>query len=389
MFLKTKIKEFSITAGILFIGISGHCTPDMTAASWSGSLGAGTTITMTVTGAGATGPTMVIYESFENGVVGSSMTNGTAASYTGSWSTPTIAGFGPVYSTTEKFSGSKSMASDMTTNPPLNGGEFYNQIFLSSATQVLICTDWKLTGDWPGYCGSGSNMKFNWLMFGNLTTNTDLYQGFSASACNIPSGSVIDSNNLSQTPKFFSANISTTSDVGGSSSGWHQRCEYINGKAPGDVRFYEIGSTGTVRISYSTTSLALPFLDDPESLNGYWDRIHVPGFGRLTAGTVWYHDNIYVSTGTAAAAHVWIMDASTIFTSTKWALLKPVTWSDTSITAMIPTNSFSNGASAYIYICDSSFVCNTTGFLVTMGVTQGSSPGTSYQGLGLQGVIIR
>lgn len=384
MLIKAKI-AFSLLVWILFSSVLGYCTPSITNATYSGTLAVGTTITITGASFGATGPTVVIHESFENGVVGSSMTNLTAASYVGNWSTPTLTTNGPLYSNVEKFSGSQSMVTDMSLGA--NGGEFYNQVFLSSATQVFICTDWKLTGDWPGYGGTGANMKFNWIMNGNSTTDTDLYHGFSASGSNLPVGSVYDGNDGTFT-KNFTANLSTTSSVAGSTQGWHQGCEWIDGLNQGDMRFYDLSSTGTFRIAYTTTALTTPFFFDVGNQHTFWDRIHIPGFGRVMPGTKWYHDNIYVSTGSAAAAHIWLTDQPTIFNSTKWVVLKPVSWADGTVTAMLPTSTFSSQA-GYVQICDASFVCTPTGFQVTVGAAQITTPSTSikvFSGLSLKGI---
>lgn len=67
----------------------------------------------------------------------------------------------------------------------------------------------------------------------------------------------------------------------------------------------------------------------------------------------------------------------------------PSTWSDTSITAYINTSGFSDGAQAYLYVCDSNNSCNSAGFPVTVGASQtvvATNPSTLIKGISAKGV---
>lgn len=365
----------SLFMGISVFGFIGSAmaAPDVTNSTWTASLGAFSTMTISGTAFGATKPTVAIYESFENGTLGNGMPNGTSASYVGHWSTPTASGNGPKYSNVEKYSGSQSMVVDMSLGS--DGGDFYNLIDLSSTTKFLICEDWKLTGNWPGYGVSGSNMKFDWVQWNLSTTNTDLYPGFGVSGSNIPSSSYLDSNDSTNygdhPPYTLGASLSTTSAPSGSPLGWHHFCLGIDGVG-GAVRFYDKPDVGAWHLNRST-DLAIPILLDTNMQHTYWTLITEPGYGRVSVGVRWYKDNIYVATGTAAFAEAYLTDQASITTSNELIPLKVITWSDTQITAMIPTNNLTAG-SAYVVICDASFNCDPTGFRIDYGQTSGNTP---------------
>lgn len=339
---------------------------------FSGDANEGSSVSLSGTSFGANGPTLVLLDRMEGGVAGSSITTGgsSVADY-GQWAGVTASTCAPIYSTTEKFSGSQAMYTDGTCGT--NGGELYARVSLSSATKVFYCFDWKTVGNWHGYgSSSGDNVKFAWLTFNNDTTDTDYYYAYTgpASAGNPPNQWLFDGNDGSVT-KFFSFNTSTTSAASGSSEGWKQNCVWLEGDGNSNIQFWEIGSTGTVRIAYSTSALATTVLGDPTQQHTYWTDQRFPGFLRLEADgttTAFYQDNIYVSTGNAsAAAHIWLMDQSTLFTSTKWALQEPQVWSDTSISFKFRRGPFTNGQTAYLYVCDANFSCNTDGYPVTVG----------------------
>jgi hypothetical protein len=381
------MKKLFFTAFFLSVGWASvaHAVPDITNVTYSGTLAAGTTVTITLTGGGATGPTLVMLDTFESGVNGSSIAAASAGDY-GDWDA--VGSSAPLYTTSNYYSGSKSLMvqSDWTSN----GGSWYAELNLSSATNVFWCIDWSIDGNWPGYYntsgGSGVNNKFGWLMYDNTTTNTDLYYAYLNSSTNTaPNSWLFDSNDSLAATKTFLFNTSTTTAANPKpETDWHNNCVWINGLAPGDMKFIDRTSSGTMRVAYSTTNLAVPFLSEPTIQQTHWKLQHFPGYLRNDpsgSGQRFYQDNIYVATGTAAAAHIVMFNAPRLQQATKRVILKPITWSDTSITAMLPTTVFSN-ETAYITVCDSTFVCDDSGYAVTVGSAQGggSSGGASSTG---------
>lgn len=354
-------------------------SPTLSTAAWSGTLVEGDTVTVTLTNGGGTGPNIAIFDNFENGVVGSSISTVANSATFAQWSGLTSSTCGPRYSTTEKYSGSKSMYSDMGCIDPApsgNGGELYAYVDFSSSTEIMVCNDWKITGDWPGYGGTGANMKMNWIQYGHSTVDTDLYRGFSASGSTPPTGSVYDGNDSSFT-KNFTINITSTSAPAGSPEGWKSTCEYIRGVAPGTIRFEETArDTGLFRVGYSTNNLAVPFFDDPGNTHTYWTSVHIPGYGRITPGTGWYHDNVYVATGTGgtAQARVYVMDTATFTASAVRAMGRVVSWTDSSIQFVFHQSRLPTNGTGYLFVCNKAGLCNDTGLQITLGDGESATP---------------
>lgn len=394
MKLKLSTALFAAITAALLTFLPEIARPANTVSSLSGEAITNSTITLSGT-FDASGPTVVLFDNFESTTAGVHVEYGLPASFVGNWSTSTTSGNSPIVSTTRNFGGTQSMCNDMTLGA--NGGEFYAQVFLSSATQVLVCNDWALIGDWPGFAGTGANMKFNWYMFGNSTTDTDLYRGFSASGSVVPTGSVYDGNDTSIT-KSFTANITTTTNTG-ARDGFHQTCEWIMGLAPGTMHYTEISATGTYKLAYTTTSVASPYLSDAGSQHGHWDRVHIPGFGRVMVNpTQWCHDNVYVATGTNAAARVFIADSTSQYAITKWAMAYPYFWDSSTIRIRVNTGPFANGETAYVWVCDNTDACATNAsYPITIGSTNytnqsslpTAAPGTSSSQLSTGNGILK
>jgi len=85
-----------------------------------------------------------------------------------------------------------------------------------------------------------------------------------------------------------------------------------------------------------------------------------------------YFAGIYLDT---SFARILIGNAATLTGSTTFRELQiPSAWADTSITATINQGGFSNGATAYLYVFDSTGTANATGYPITFG--SGSSDTT-------------
>ena len=382
--------------GFLFLsGISGYCAPSISNVTYSGTLAAGTTVTITGT-AFSTGPLVAIYDTFEYGTANSSITAGAVADY-GDWDGVTTDTCAPVYTTSDYYSGSQSIVTYSDCQPNL--GEAYAELRFSSATNVFMCMDWLIVGDWPGYyntgAGSGVNNKFGWLMYNNSTTNTDFYFAyFNSSTHTAPNSYGYYSNDASPYSKTFSFNASTTSADPRTEADWHMNCSWVNGLPPGDIKFVDRTSTGTFAVRYTTTNLTTPFLSEPANQQTYWTLAHFPGYLRNDpkgSQQKFHQDNIYVSTGTGAAAHAVMFDQPYLHASTKRVILKPVTWTDTEITATLLSHAFSDGA-AYFSVCDAQWICDDTGYAVTIGASQaaGASGASSTQkGITTKGVTFK
>jgi hypothetical protein len=79
-----------------------------------------------------------------------------------------------------------------------------------------------------------------------------------------------------------------------------------------------------------------------------------------------YIDDVYMD---KYFARIMLGDAATYAGSSKRTPLIPKTWSDTSVTAYFHQGNWSNGATAYVYVCNDSNECNATGYSVTLATT--------------------
>lgn len=391
------------TLGLLILLIPEIAHPAPVPATFAGDATEGSTSTLLGTSFGSLSGTKVIYDRFEAGVAGSSITvGGSSVADYGAWTSITSSTCGPVYVSDESYGyGSQAMMSPggcRASSP--NGGEKYVRVNFSSATQVFYSLDWKTRGDWHGYTNTtdGVNIKMGWLSHANSTTDTDYYWGYQNTNLNTaPDQFIFTGNDLGKS-KFFNFNSSTSSLAPGSEDDWKHVMIRINGLSPGQIEFWDFNSTGTLRLTYSTNS-AIPILEDPAMTNTHWTDIRFPGFLRLeTPGSTvanMYHDNLYLSTG--PPTHVAITDSPNLFSSTKFVTQEVLSWTDTAIQIRFRQGPFTAGQTVYFYVWDSNHDYNTTSVAsMTVGSSTGAStigsppPGTANSQLspnGLRGIF--
>ena len=116
-----------------------------------------------------------------------------------------------------------------------------------------------------------------------------------------------------------------------------------------------------------------------------WDYVWLMGFDRggtsPTNPTV-YMDQIYIDN---TRARVMIGNASTYAASGHFEMQPPTAWNSNgqSVTATVNQGSFANGATAYVYVVDSTGAVNANGYAVTFGSGGGgdTTPPASPTGL--------
>jgi hypothetical protein len=96
-----------------------------------------------------------------------------------------------------------------------------------------------------------------------------------------------------------------------------------------------------------------------------WNTMNVAGWAGGTGYVV--YDDYYLATGPNSQARVGIGDAPTYAGSKNIALLTPVSWSDSTITAVVRKGSFSNLSNVFFYVTDANGNVNANGLL---GCTQ-------------------
>lgn len=332
----------------------------------SGSVSNGNTITISGSGFGATQPNIVIFDDFELGTNGGTLSDKVVNAQIGTWmekiyyNTP----YFPVYSNSYKNSGNLSMKSDWNIGaegasiryvvPTVSG--YPNRWFISF--WQYLPTDKNVPGATGPY---GANWKFWWLME-NQNVYTMDYVGATGSAnlgnlypvCHLNGTSDRACLGYSNVPfakgrwARFDVNIVGSTSSSGSVQGWFMdsaQARYSLGLATGKT--LNSGATG-------------------------WNYIRFPGFGRYDTNSATYMDDIYIATGNGAQARVEIGNNSTYSACTNLAISTPTSWSDSSIQATIRQGSFQGGSQAYLYIIDANGNVNAQGYPITIGGSSGT-----------------
>lgn len=140
--------------------------------------------------------------------------------------------------------------------------------------------------------------------------------------------------------------------------------------ADGQFHIYYIGPQGS--LNGSTTS----WKTDSANAAGHPEQLSLqddPSNGTAD-GHVCY-DDILVEQGTWARAEVMDRNTYTSASLTKSNPIVPITWSDTSITAYFHAAGFSEGETAYVFVCDNSNSCSS-GYQIQIGGSFSSDKAT-------------
>jgi hypothetical protein len=97
--------------------------------------------------------------------------------------------------------------------------------------------------------------------------------------------------------------------------------------------------------------------------NYVW-KVGVDSGGNSPQAQTSYIDDIYIDN---TFQHVVIGNASTYSASTHFEVQPPTSWSATSAAVTVNQGSFANGASAYLYVKDSTGAVNSNGYSITFG----------------------
>jgi hypothetical protein len=111
----------------------------------------------------------------------------------------------------------------------------------------------------------------------------------------------------------------------------------------------------------------------------YFTQINVPGWMRENSGPNAdpTYDDIYIAVGPGAAARVEITDSPTYAGSKHATILRASNWSNTQVTATIPSAGLDFSGTAYLYVTDYLGNTNANGIAVGSATSGGSSGGGS------------
>ena len=351
----------------IFWSASAYAQPQVT--GFSGSLIDGSSITITGSSFGATGPTIQVYDNFEGGTNGANIKIGAGSATIGEWTSVTyLYPTPPKYSNAHSLSGSLAFRGDATVNSDGGNGSETTAFKMGFTTSDIFVSYWyyfPTTSDWPCINGGNCNNKLVWVT-GSGTSDDDR-----TIPTNLPSGK--------STPNswFYPA---CNDCVGGeppfspsllmSKGKWYRFWAYLHGagNATDHEELWvaspssEANLTATRRINRTTQIWNTDF-------NGF-NRVMINGFNRWCndcAESAPTFDDVYVATGSGARARVEIGDAATYVACKNLSIATVTSWSDTSITVTIRQGSFGNLNNAYLYVIDADGNVNENGYLLSDG----------------------
>ena len=312
-----------------------------------GTVANGQSITVNGSGFGSTGPNVVLFDDFELGTNGNAIKSGAGSAQEGQWSvvsgTPT-----PVYSNAASVSGSLAFRADMSTF-----WRNYAETNLPTGTTEIFFSYWMYLPPGNQIPGgpSSPNWKIIWLGGPSHVQGSDLIVpidlgGSYAVSCNVCpySSSAPYLTNLSFTP-----------------GTWHRVWAWIigSGTGAGKTLVWDMDAGGVHQELNAVNTSNL-------NSGSWWDVFDLNGFGNQSASYPMF-DDVYIATGSGAAARVEVGSAVTYASCTQLAATPPPSWSDGSVVTTVRQGNFAAGQSAYIYVTDAGGNVNAQGYPVTMG----------------------
>jgi len=353
-FYRVTLNKFKFIASLIAIGYS-MCSPAAVLAapaitSVAGTVGNGETITITGTGFGSTGPTIVVFDDFEKGLNGSVISLAPNSASVNQWSA-TSSENKPIYSATQAHSGNKSLFIDFSQQGR------WTQVQFSGTNQVYI-SFWLLVPSnscVPGVNNpDGPNWKFV-MISGNPWPASDHTTVF-----------------LSDLPNPAFTTMSGWYDSAGLNTGGWASSSIIKGRWQRyEWYFYGHTSAGIIKgweLNSSTARTQIQNQLNVSNLHSHdlWGLVQFPAYARQDSVAKNYYDDIYVATGAGALARVEIGNNATYSRCTNLSIITPVTWGNNTITATVRQGSFTVGSSAYLFVIDADGAVSP-GYPITIG----------------------
>jgi len=346
---------------------------------YSGVVEDGSVITITGSGFGADGPTIVLFDNFQRGTGGDYVTT---SANVGAWSW-----IHPVYRTKYVDEGNGNIAavsvdSLMHQMRVVFADSGSSSIFMSYKMKVPAGKHFPYTFA-EDSLSSDNAIKATWLMdgpSGEISSNPDLV------VPNWGNGSFwyLHSNDAgvagSGGPEL--GRLGTSSQwFGFTGTRWNLLSAALDASSTafasdGVVYFRGMSEEfGTKEFNFNDVVLA-------NQDNVAWDRCYFPGWTRdgdcspgyapCDGQAMLYYDEIYIATGAAAKARVEIGDSSVYGSCTMMTICTPTGWSDTSIDVTVHNQTFASGEDAYVFVVDAAGTVSG-GYAVTIGASESAS----------------
>ena len=342
---------------LLFSGIA--LSAPVISGTSSSSFSNGSSVTISGSGFGSSGPNVVIFDDFEKGQSGQTIKTGSGSAAYGQWdATGSPCTSSTIYYTNStSVSGSLSFQAATSTD---NYGLYLESRLPGGATDVFI--SWWLylpSGDnFPGYDGGRVNWKQMWMMGSGTTDDDIVLPTFVGTSPNTVSNYIINGNDSRDWSKYIGLSFSRGT--------WTRLWTWVHGVpgGTGHIDYWQLQSNGVHQLSNQDGA----FLKS----GGQYERVRVNAYGGATKSHPTF-DDVYIASGPNARARVEIGNSSSYNSCSKMAILTPTSWSNSQIVATVRTGLFRSGETAYLFVVDANG--NTSsGKAITIG--QGSDAST-------------
>jgi hypothetical protein len=329
-----------------------------TVAGVTGAMSNGQSVTVTGTGFGSSGPTIIIFDDFEKGSSGRNISTSAGSAQVNNWTTNSCQGM-PTYSNAYSNSGTLSLRSDSSTG---ESGQCARVTFAGTtstlqswwvyipATSAWPAINWKTT--WMGGSGSWPDNDYTATVYFYQTVDDS--NAVFAFGCD-------DQGDGPGTRYGYATGGEWTVKSDLRRGRWVRHMMYATGSTSGGVaKYWETGPSGTRQILNDSGRYTM-------DAGHPWTWFHVPGFGGGVGSTsLLYYDDVYFATGDGAQARIEIGNNSTYSSCTNLAVMTPTSWSNTSITATFRQGSHRAGQTVYLFVVDSTGSVST-GYPLTIG----------------------
>ena len=324
----------------------------------TGTINNGQSITINGSGFGTTGPNVILFDDFEKGANGNTLSSVVRPASVGQWEQHTeINPYYPTYSSSAAHSGTLALRQHWGSGGDNQEGARWVSADLPDNQKEMYISFWTYLPagqNVPGASGSyGPNWKVWWL-------HSDPWpkDDFSTQ---------IISNNPTEIDPLCWVDGTQDRACGGwvpftlNKGRWLRWEAHLTGSSTssGTIKMWYTDSGTARKTLVSTTGKTL------DSGSSGWDVIHFPGFARYDTNSNTYYDDIYIAAGNGAQARVEIGDASTYTACKNLAVLTPTAWGASAITATVRAGSFTSGQ-AYLFVIDASGNASP-GYSVTLG----------------------
>jgi hypothetical protein len=356
----------------------------------TGSTTPGSQIMVTGSNFGATGPTILFMDGFENATPGSTIP--LAADEVGAYTSQ----HSDTLATSNAHTGSVGYEGYNNNSPYESGGAMRSSTLVFPNAQEIFISLWteipagkSFPGDLgigspaygqpgyypppPGQFSADSSAKFAWLMDETYNNPSQFslicftQAGLGWFAFGGEYNDWIYGADLTEGTLNWNAVYSLTS--WNRTSFWARGGKAITDPTTQSTGFQQVLNTQFGLYSYDFGLASVNPLFS-STVTPQFNTLNIPGWFRDSynlPNVEIVYDDVYIAVGPGSVARVEITDAPTYTQSRHATILKTVTWSDSQITATIPAAGLDSSGSLYLYVTNSDGETNASGIPIATG----------------------